>query len=341
MSLRAKNVWPQITSFANLLEAWRKVQLGKRYKLPVLRVRSDIEEELFSIQERLIAKTWTPAPCRSFRIVEVKPRLIDAPTVSDCIVHHALMNPLESWFMKRFIPDSFACQKFKGTHAASRRTREFMRSASGKWGSPYVIKADISSYFSSINHERLMAMLPKVVSDRDALWLFERIILDNGYRERGLPLGCLTSQWLANLYLDALDHFVKDEMAVKYYVRYMDDFVILGPSKQWCWDALENIRGFVEKSLLLSLNPKTGVWPISRGIDFVGYRHWTDHVLPRKRTVKRAKKLFKVLARQYAQGRIGLDYVRPRVVSFCGYMKHCDGHRTAETALEKLVLRKS
>ncbi len=338
MSKRAKHLWPHIVAFENLLEAWRKVQLGKRYRPAIVRLRAGIEDTLFDLQEHLVSHTWTPAPCRTFRIVEVKPRTIDAPAVQDCIVHHAVMNLLEPWFERRFIADSFACRKGKGTHAASFRTREFMRRASHEWGNPYILKADISNYFASIHHERLLAILPRITSDRDVLWLFEQIVLHNGATERGLPLGCLTSQWLANLYLDALDHFVKDDMGLRYYVRYMDDFVLIGPSKDWCWTALENIRAFVEGSLLLRLNPKTGVWPISRGIDFVGYRHWTDHVLPRKRTVKRAKKTFKTFPGRYRAGEVDLDYIRARVVSFTGYMAHCDGWQTLDHILGRLVL---
>lgn len=234
MPKRAKHLWPRITAFENLLEAWRKVQLGKRYRPSIVRLRAGIEDTLFDLRERLVAHTWRPAPCRRFRIVEVKPRTIDAPAVEDCIVYHGAMNLLAPWFERRFIADSFACQKGKGTHAASYRVREFMRRASLEWGRPYVLKADISNYFASIHHARLLSMLPRVTSDRDVLWLFEQIVLHNGAIERGLPLGCLTSQWLANLYLVALDHYVKDDMGIRYYVRYMDDFVILGPSKAWC-----------------------------------------------------------------------------------------------------------
>ena len=338
MAKRAKHIWPDMVSFGNLLEAWRKVQLGKRYRPAVVRFRAAQEDNLLGLRDRLQSHTWEPSPCRRFRILEVKPRTIDAPTIGDCVVHHAAMNLLEPWFERRFIADSYACRKGKGTHAASLRTREFMRAASAQWGRPYVLKGDIAKYFSSIDHNRLLSMLPRIISDPDVLWLFERIVRHNGYEEKGLPLGCLTSQWLANLYLDALDHYVKDDMGVKYYVRYMDDFVIIGPSKAWCWATLESIRNFVEISLLLRLNPKTGVWPISRGIDFVGYRHWTDHVLPRKRTIKRARTAFRSFPGLYRAGKIDLDYIRSRVVSFTGYMAHCDGHTTLEHILARLVL---
>ncbi len=337
---RAKHIWSKLTSFENLLEAWRKVQLGRRYSPAVLRFRIVQEDMLLELQERLKSHEWHPAPCRHFRIVDIKPREIDAPTVGDCVVYHAVMNQLEPWFERRFIADSYACRKGKGIHAASMRTREFMRAASAQWGRPYVLKGDISKYFSCIDHDRLLSMVLRITSDPDVLWLFGQIVRRNGFERTGLPLGCMTSQWLANLYLDALDHYVKDDMGLKYYVRYMDDFVIIGPSKEWCRTVLENIQDFVEKSLLLRLNPKTGIWPISRGIDFVGYRHWTDHVLPRKRTVKRARRAFKSFPMLYRNGKIGLDYIRARVVSFTGYMAYCDGHTTLEHILGKLVLTK-
>ena len=338
MGKRAKHIWPDLISFGNLLEAWRQVQLGKRYRPAIVRFRAAQEDNLFDIQARLGSHEWTPSPCRRFRLQDAKPRMIDAPTVGDCVVHHAVMNLLEPWFERRFIQDSFACRKAKGTHAASTRTTQFMRAASAQWGHPYVLKGDISKYFSNINHERLLSILPRVISDKDVLWLFRQIVTNNGYTDKGLPLGALTSQWLANLYLDSLDHFVKDELGIKYYVRYMDDFVIIGPSKQWCWTVLENIKDFVNVSLELQLNPKTGVWPISHGVDFVGYRHWTDHILPRKRTVKRAKKAFKAFPGRFRRGEVSLEYVRARIVSFTGYMQHCNGYTTLEHILSRLVL---
>lgn len=127
-------------------------------------------------------------------------------------------------------------------------------------------------------------------------------------------------------------------MGLPYYVRYMDDFVIIGPDKVWCHTALEQITAFLESCLLLRLNPKTGIFPASHGINFVGYRHWIDHVLPRKSTVKRAKRTFKNFPALYAKGKIDLPYIRARVASFTGYMRHCNGRRTLDGILEKLVL---
>ena len=150
----------------------------------------------------------------------------------------------------------------------------------------------------------------------------------------------MTSQLLANGYLDQLDHYCKEALRLKYYVRYMDDFVVLGPEKTAIWRLLDEIRDFLAVEFHLSLNPKTRVFPASHGVDFAGYRHWTTHKLPRKRTLRRAARRFRGLSRLYAAGRVSLDTVRSSVASFAGYIKHCKGWRSAGSALEGLVLVK-
>lgn len=337
MPKTAKHLWPAVVSFDNLVSAWHQARRGKRYAADVLRFYGKLGENLFNLQKQLLGHTWTPAPCRLFTVREPKLRLIQAPYFGDRVVHHALMDVVSPVFERRFIHDSYACRDNKGTHAASRRTTEFLRQATAAWERPWVLKADISKYFQSINHDLLLQRVRRVVSDPDVLWLFERVIRHGGYDECGLPIGALTSQWLANLYLDGLDHFVKDDMGVRFYLRYMDDFVLIGPSGDWCRTALGQITRFLTCQRL-TLNPKTGIWPASRGIDFVGYRHWPGHTLPRKRTVKRARRQFKSLALRYRRGDIELDYVRPRVVSFTGYMAHCNGYRSLEAILREFVL---
>lgn len=341
MPKRANHIWDDVVTFENLLRAWRKARRGKGNSPAVLAFARDLEENLFTLQESLAGLTWSPGPFRAFvrHDPNGKMRNIQAPAFSDRVVHHALMNQVEAVFERRFIADSYACRKSLGTHAASRRTTQFLIAARKAWGTPYILKGDVSKYFSSIDHEMLLARLRRMFADRNVLWLFERIIRGYGENGRGLPIGALTSQWLANVYLDPMDHLIKDDMGVKFYVRYMDDFVLIGPSKAWCWACLENIQKFLALAGL-DLNPKTGVWPASHGVDFVGYRHFVTHTLPRKRTVKRARHLFKSLVRRYALGRIDVEYVRPRVVSFTGYMKHCNGVATLRHILDNFALKR-
>lgn len=337
MPKTAKNIWPEIASFATLAEAFKRVRAGKRFDTDTLQFYTHLEDNLFALEEQLLQKTWRPQPFRQFNITLPKPRLIQAPEFSDRVVHQTVILKAGPVMERRFVSGSYASRLGKGTHAASRQLRAFLRSASAKWAHPYLIKADVKSYFATIPHDGLMERVKRVFGDPDLLWFFDTLIRGSGYADRGLPIGSLTSQWLANLYLDSLDHYIKDELGAPYYVRYMDDFVLVGPDKAWCREKLGQIAAHIE-GLGLRLNPKTGIQPISQGVDFVGYRHWTSHTLPRKSTVKRAKKQFKSLQRRYNAKKVDFEYVRARVVSFTGYMKHCDGKTTLQSILDKFVL---
>lgn len=334
------NLWPQITSFDNLYQAYMEARRGKRYQPDVLDFEWNLEENLIQIQNELIWHTWTSGRWREFYVYDPKKRLICAPPFRDRVVHHALVRTIEPLFERKFIFDSYACRKGKGIHAAVQRLQYFLRRAQRNWGRVYVLKGDVSKYFPSINHDRLLQILARTIRDRDVLWLCEQIVKQCGFTARGIPVGALTSQLFANVYLDRLDHYIKDNLGIKYYIRYMDDFIILGQSKQSLRNLLHEIETFLACELCLMLNPKTAISPASRGVDFCGYRTWATHILPRKRNVRRARKRFKWLAKAYAQGKVGLDYVRPRLMSFLGYMKHCASYVTLQNILKDFVLSK-
>lgn len=327
-------LWPRIASFGALHSAFLAASRGKRYMPEVLAFKFRLEENLLDILRRLGSGTWTPGPWSMFRVWEPKERVIHAPSFSDRVVHHALVGAVEPLFERRFIADSFACRRGKGMHAASARLSEMLRRAEGGW----FLKADVSKYFPSVDLDVLLDIVRRTVADERALALLGRCL--HGFPGPGLPIGALTSQLMANVYLDAFDHYVKDVLRVKRYVRYMDDFIIAGYEKRELWDALAECRAFLESRLRLRLNGKTGIAPLSHGVDFCGYRHWATHVLPRRRVVAKAKRTFRALSRKYALGLVSLEDVRPVAASFAGYMKRCSGRRTAESAFAKLVLRR-
>lgn len=339
MPKTVSHIWGEIASFSNLALAYQRTCKGQRFGTGAVTFHAHLEENLFALEEQLQQRTWRPSPFREFVIHEPKLRLVQAPAFGDRVVHQAVMHVAAPVFERRFIHDSYANRVDFGTHRASQRLRSFMRSASAKWVHPYVIKADIKSYFPSIPHEPLLQRVARLFADPGVLWFFERVVTGCGLTGKGLPIGSLTSQWLANLYLDALDHHAKETLGIRYYLRYMDDFVIVGQDKAWCKGMLARLDDFVQ-GLQLSLNPKTAVMPLSKGVDFVGYRHWTSHVLPRKRTVARARRSFRSMLRRHAAGRIDLDFIRARVASFTGYMRHCDGQRSLMAILDGFVLRR-
>jgi len=334
------NLWPQIASWENVYAAYLEAVAGKRYHLPALKVRADLEEYLINILNHLIWGTWRPGPFRAFYVYEPKKRLIHAPALKDRIVHHALVRVIEPLFEQKFIYDSYACRRGKGTQQAVKRLQGFLRRAQRKWGKVYVFKADISKYFASVPPGGLMRVLVKTIRDQRVLGAC-RLIIDHGAENgRGLPVGALTSQLFANAYLDQLDHYAKDQMGLEFYLRYMDDWVVLGQDKRALAGIKSEIESMLDDRLRLRLNPKTDIFPASHGVDFCGYRTWSTHVLPRKTNVKRAKKRFKKLSAMYATGLATRRDAEAVLASFLGYMKHCDCRRIRKNTVKHLILKK-
>ncbi|MBR4741488.1 MAG: group II intron reverse transcriptase domain-containing protein, partial [Desulfovibrio sp.] len=325
MPKTAKGLWEKFLAWDNFMLAVKMASKGKRYHWEVLRFIDNLEENLVTIRDQLANETWYPGTFRTFTIFEPKERIIHAPSFRDRVVHHALVQVIGDYFEKRFIAHSFACRKNKGTHAASSYLTHMLRSARNIWnGKVYVLKADISKYFPSIDHDILFSIISRTIGDKRILNVIKRLINNCSCitSRKGLPLGALTSQLFANTYLDVLDHFIKDDISIHYYVRYMDDFIVLHSDKDKLWKILDAIRDFLTIELQLTINPKTNIFPASHGVDFAGYRHWADHTLPRKRNLKRAAKRFTKLSQEFSLGVVDLETVRSSMASFVGYIQH-------------------
>lgn len=336
MAHTVKNLWPRFIARENFKLALKEASRNKRFRLEVLRYAARQEEHIQATRALLESGQWLPGPYRDFYVYEPKKRLISAPCFRDRVVHHAIVQIIEPLFERRFFEHSYACRKNKGTHAASERMTAMLRDLGG---SGYALKADISKYFPSINHEILLRAIGRAVGDKRLLGIIRVLVTGGGPQEDcGLPIGALTSQLFANVYMDVLDHYIKDTLGVQHYVRYMDDFIILHRSKAELWRLLGLIETFVADRLKLRLNPKTDVFPLNRGVDFVGYLHWPYLKKPRKRNVQRARKRFAGLSRVYHRGGVEIATVRSVVASFVGYMQHCNGYRSLTSALSRLVL---
>jgi RNA-directed DNA polymerase len=242
---RLGGIFEQVVAFDNLLLAFRKARRGKRRRPPVAGFELRLERELLALQLELLTGDYQPGGYRLFTIYERKPRLIAAAPFRDRVVHHALLNVIEPVIDRRFIDDSYACRAGKGTHAAVERYQHWSRRHA------YALKVDIARYFPSIDHDILKGKLRRYLKDARVLRLFDRIIgsgppfEETGLadyfpgddlfgpieRGRGIPIGNLTSQFLANLYLDGFDHFVKEVLGVRPYLRYVDDMVLLDDDK--------------------------------------------------------------------------------------------------------------
>jgi len=335
-----KNLWEGIIGWDNLYTAYLEARKRKRYKAGVLRFNANLEENITNIQNHLMWGSWRPSKWKEFMVYEPKRRLIQAPPFKDRVVHHAMADTVGPLFEKKFIFDSYACRRGKGFHQATKRVQNFLQKAQVDGRTTYILKADISKYFHSINHDVLLSILCRTIKDKRTLNLNEHIVRDAGFDFCGIPLGSLTSQLYANIYLDQLDHYIKDDLGVKHYCRYMDDFIIVSNDKKYLWFLLSEIEYFLTNKLKLTLNPKTAIFPASRGIDFCGYRIWNDYILPRKKNIRRARRSFVKLAKMYSGREISLEIVKSSIMSFLGYVKHCNGYITTRNILNETILRR-
>jgi len=236
-------LFERICSFEELYRGFREARKGKRYKEEVLRFSEDVEENVLELSRGLERKEYEPLGFKEFMLYDPKQREICAPFFRDRVVHWALYRVLEPLFDRKFIYDSYACRTGKGGHAAVDRLQEYMR----KRDVQYYLQCDVEMYFDSIDHDILVDVIARTVADQDVLWLVRQLLAvyssDRGVG-KGLPIGTLYSQLFSNAYLNPFDHFVKQSLRVPYYIRYMDDFVLLSDSTEELHRWREAMQGF-------------------------------------------------------------------------------------------------
>jgi retron-type reverse transcriptase len=301
------NLYKEICSMNNLANAWKEARKGKTKRFYAVEFELNLRENLLQLRKELLALTYNPKPLVTFILRDPKTRKISKSAFRDRIVHHAIVKVIEPIFEKMFIYDSCANRINKGNLFALQRFDKFKRKVSengdclkNKFNDKnfvfgYCFKADIRHYFQEINHKILLEIIKRKISDTKTLELIGKI-LKNGQGKEGssMPLGNLTSQFFANVYLNELDYFVKHELKAKYYIRYVDDFVILHESKLQLKIWKVQISDFLKCILKLELHPdKSQIIPLSRGIDFVGFRNFYHFRLLRKRNIKKVRQKIK------------------------------------------------
>ncbi|MEK7460576.1 MAG: reverse transcriptase/maturase family protein [Patescibacteria group bacterium] len=322
------NLYEKICSFENLHLAYVKARKGKRYKNDILQFGAKPERNLLQLREELLRQSYQHGGYREFVVHDSKKRNIKAAPFRDRVVHHALCNVIEPIFDKGFIYDSYACRRKKGTQGAVLRMRKFLRGAcvnnSENTEVLYVLKCDIAKYFDNVNHEILLCLIGKKINDEKVMWLVRMIVEStNKNIGKGIPIGNLTSQLFANVYLNELDQFVKHTLRKKRYIRYMDDFVVLGGDKRELARTKSLIGDFLQKELNLSLHPKKSlVQQTNNGIDFLGYVLFELFTLLRKSTVMRFVKRTKIYQNKLRHGLISQEELDAATVSWVAYAKH-------------------
>lgn len=317
---RYKNLEEQILSYDNIVGAFHDTMRKMRYRIPMLWLYNNMEWVLIDTMDRLRDRTWRPRGFREFMIREPKLRMISAPAVTDRLVHHILCRVIEPLLDRRFVYDSYACRRGKGSLAACKRVQYHLR-ALGEDAETYVYRIDIRKYFHSIDHGVLKKIIRRHFADDFVLWLLD-IIIDS--YPRGIPIGSLTSQLLANVVLDQLDHHLECSS----YVRYMDDVVIVGTDPDKLREIQRKAEAYIHDVLKLEVNRnKTHISRYQHHIDFAGYLITPWSLYPRKRNVKAAgRRLGKLAWANPAKYEASLQ-------SFFGYMKHCTWTRDASRAI--------
>lgn len=349
MAKSFSHLYPQVVSLENLIVAYQQAARGKRRQPVVAAFTFDLEANLCALQGELAAQSYRPGGYYSFYIRDPKRRLVSAAPFRDRIVHHALCRVIEPLFERTFIGDSYANRLGKGTHCALDRAQALAQQY------PYVLQCDLRQFFPSIDHAILCQILARKLADPQLLWLVDQIlaggagVLDEVYamvyfrgddlfainRPRGLPIGNLTSQFWANVYLNELDQFVLRVLHCSGYLRYVDDFLLFAESKAelWRWKAA---LGEQLATLRLTMHQQAStVYPVTNGIPFLGFRIYPTHRRLKRRNgvafARRLRRLYQAVAKK----ELALRDLHTHVRGWVAHARHGDTWRLRYSLLKQ------
>ena len=308
--------YKEIISLENLLLAYKEFRTGKSKKKDVIEFEFNLMQNLIDLHNDLRNYTYTHNKYINFKINDPKPRDIHKALVRDRVLHHAIYRQLYPFFDKTFISDSYSCRNNKGTHKSLDQFTNFTRKESENYTKQcFILKCDIKKFFASIDQDILLKILKRKIIDQNIISLLENILKSfciENKTVKGLPLGNLTSQLLVNIYMNEFDQYVKHTLKVKFYIRYVDDFVFISKDKKYLEDILENIKRYLEINLKLNLHEnKVFIKTIYSGVDFLGFIHFPKYKILRTATKRR---MFKKLKEN--------NYKENSVTSYLGLLGH-------------------
>ncbi len=336
---RYGNLFERIVDINNIVRAHLNARKGKTRDKDVRRVDRDVLGYCTKIRQMLIDKTYTTSEYHLFEIEDSGKRreIAELPYYPDRIIQWAVLQVIEPIFCKHLIPTTYAALPKRGTHAALKKLRQYMTDDPS--GTRYCLKLDVKKFFPNIDKTILKSLLRRKFKDKDLLWLLDDIVdsYDKG-NPKGIPIGSYTSQYFGNFYLSYFDHWTKEQKRVKYYLRYMDDIVILSGDKEYLHRLRDEIAEYLASNLKLTIKENWQVFPSAvRGIDFVGYRYFGEFTLLRNNTKKRLKKAAKRLRRKTERGkRLNLSD-RSTLGSYNGILKWCDSTRLKDKTINLFI----
>lgn len=328
------NVFAGIIHPESLFRAWESFRSGKGGRADVREFECGLERNIFALHRELRSQEYRHGPYQAFTVCDPKPRRIHKAGVRDRIVHHAVFAALEPLFDPSFFAHSYSCRKGKGTHRAVRTVNAWLRQVSGNGRRPcFALQCDVHRFFESVSHPTLLDLVARRIHDPEALRLVANIVgsFATGSADlgppKGLPLGNLTSQLFANIYLGELDQFLKHGLRVTRYARYTDDFVIVSADPGELVSYIGPIRAFLQDKLQLHLHPrKVTIRKFRQGIDFLGYVLLPHHRVLRTRTRRRMVRRLREKVALHRTGRLSDAGLRQSLQSSLGVLSHADSH---------------
>ncbi|VVB53162.1 Reverse transcriptase (RNA-dependent DNA polymerase) [uncultured archaeon] len=332
-----KNIFNDIISLENLFLAWDKFKGDKQKKKDVQQFEWKLEENIFQLYGELKNNTYKHGAYVSFHIHDPKQRQIHKAVVRDRVLHHAVFNVLNPIFEPTFISHSFSCRLDKGTHKGVEAMTKKLRQVSRNGFKPcFVLKCDIKKFFETVDHSKLLRIIRRKIKDKEAMQLLEQIIgsfsskYSNIFNQKGLPIGNLTSQLFANIYLNGFDQFIKGDLKVKNYIRYTDDFVIISRDRKYLENLIISIRAYLSEELYLELHPKkVSIRKFSQGIDFLGYVTMPHHSVLRTKTKRRIFRKLKKRVDGYLTGAVSKETLEQSIQSYLGTLSHANTYRVS------------
>lgn len=308
-------------TYEKLLEAHNSARRGKNRKPELIKFNLKQEEYIMWLYKQLKNGTYKHGGYVEFYVTEPKLRKIEKSRYIDRIVHTWLVNNfLIKGFVTQFIPTSFACLKGKGVHRAAFCVQDYMKKAKFKWNNYYILKTDVAHYFNSIDKRILINILKRKIKDDKLIWLINEILYAQK-RDKGIEIGNYTSQIFANIYLNEVDQYIKKELKVKYYVRYLDDSILIVQTKEEAKKLLKLIQKFLKEKLELELNDKTQIFKGKQGVNFCGYKINEYRMKVRDRGKRKLKLKIKKLQVKVKNGEMDSKEAKKYLAGHIGYVK--------------------
>ena len=332
------NLYTRTIETERLENSYKRTQQGARkYRKAAIVFEMSRERKLDDLQKELEDHTYKPGKYNKIIVHEPKERVVHAPLLRDKIVQFSTHEVLQEVYEPIFITDTYACFVGKGTHDAVQKIQHNMRQCVWENGDAWIIKADIRKYFYSIDRDKLKQAYRKPIPEyeKEYLELLDEMV-DSSPEPggKGIPLGNVTSQDFANIIGNEIDQYCKRYLGLKWYVRFMDDIIIVVPTKEEAREKLEKITKFVNERLNLELNEKTKIFPYRQGVKALGYVIKTTHISLQKRTIKGMKRRMKELDRQYKAGEKTAQEVQNAVASWLGHARFANAYNLCKKIFE-------